>query len=71
MYSMTNNVNIQLDSLLVSWKLCSIEGSTGPIIPVSSDPMNTPIKNSKSIKFRVFLSKVFPSILYGLILNFK
>ena len=58
----TKSVNIQLDSLLVKWKLCSIDGSTGPMIPVSNEPMNTPIKNSNSIKLRVFLSKVFPSI---------
>ena len=44
----TKSVNIQLDSLLVKWKLCSIDGSTGPMIPVSNEPMNTPIKNSNS-----------------------
>ena len=48
----------KLDSLLVRLKACSIEGSTGPIIPVSRDPINTPIRNSRSIKLRVFLSKV-------------
>ena len=63
MNAITKRVNIQLDSLLVRWNVCSIDGNTGPIIPVSSDPMNTPIKNSAKIRLRVFLSKVFPVIL--------
>ena len=63
MKKMTKSVNIQLDSLLVRLKLCSIEGSTGPMIPVSRDPMKTPIKKSMSIKFLVFVSNVFVAML--------
>jgi len=62
MKKITNNVNIQLDSLLVKWKPCSIEGRTGPMIPVSSDPMKTPIRKSISIRFRVLVSIVFACI---------
>ena len=58
MKKITNSVNIQLDSLLVKLNACSIEGSTGPMIPVSNEPMNTPIKNNKSIRLRVFVSSV-------------
>ena len=65
MNAMTNNVNIQLDSLLVRLKLCSIEGRTGPIIPVSREPMNTPIRNSISIRLRVFESKVLDCIIFS------
>lgn len=60
----TKSVNIQLDSLLVRLNVCSIDGSTGPIIPVSSDPMKTPIKKSIKIKFRVFVSNVFVVIVH-------
>jgi hypothetical protein len=70
MKKMTNKVNIQLDSLLVRLKLCSMDGRTGPMIPVSNEPMNTPIKNSISIKFRVLVSKVF-SVMLLFVLFFK
>lgn len=66
MKAITNNVNIQLDSLLVRLKLCSIDGRTGPIMPVSSDPINTPIKNSIKIKLRVLVSKVTDAIIFTL-----
>ena len=69
MKNITNSVNIQLDSLLVKWKLCSIDGSTGPMIPVSNEPINTPIKNNMSIKFRVFVSSVFCIVFFPLDFN--
>ena len=58
MKNITKRVNIQLDSLLVKLKACSIEGSTGPMIPVSNEPINTPIKNKKVLDY-VFFYLVF------------
>ena len=68
--NITKIVNIQLDSLLVNWKLCSIDGSTGPMIPVSNEPINTPIRNNMSIKFRVFVSSVFCIVFFLSIYSF-
>ena len=63
MNAITKSVNIQLDSLLVRLKVCSIDGSTGPIIPVSSEPINTPIKKSIKIRFLVLASNVVCGII--------
>jgi len=58
MKAITKSVNIQLDSLLVRLKLCSIEGRTGPIMPVSREPMKTPIRIVRVSDF-VFLCLKF------------
>ena len=72
MKKITKSVKIQLDSRLVKLKVCSIDGSTGPMIPVSREPINTPIKNSKRIRFRVFVSNVLVCIeITVLILSIK
>jgi len=70
MNAITKRVNIQLDVLLVKWKLASIEGRTGPMIPVSNDPIKTPIKKRRSIKLRVFESSVLFGIVFFLFVFF-